>query len=45
VAGGLVGDATLAGVGPVEYVVDLDSAPAEAARLDGEALARFLEQS
>jgi hypothetical protein len=44
VGSGLVGDATLAGVGPVEYVVDLDSAPAESARLDEEALAQFMAQ-
>ena len=34
VPAGLTGDAALAGVGPVEYIVDLDSAAAEARRID-----------
>lgn len=39
----LVGDAALAGVGDVEYTVDLDSAPAEAARIDADPVQEFLE--
>ncbi len=38
----LVGDGVVAGVGPVEYVVDLDSAAAEARRLDEASLGRFV---
>jgi hypothetical protein len=34
VPAGLAGDATLAGVGPIDYIVDLDSAAAEAQRID-----------
>ncbi len=41
---GLTGDAVLPGLGPVEYVVDLDSAAAEARRMDDSVLARFMGQ-
>lgn len=45
VAAGLTGDAELAGLGEIEYTVDLDSAPAEDARMNDEALRSFLEGS
>lgn len=41
----LVGDGAVAGVGPVEYVVDLDSAAAEARRLDEVSLDRFVSET
>jgi hypothetical protein len=43
VAASLTGDAVLAGVGAVDYTIDLDSATAEAARIDGDPVDEFLE--
>jgi len=45
VAASFVGHAVPAGVEDVDYVIDLDSAPAAAARIDDEALAQFMRQS
>ncbi|MCE3556313.1 PD-(D/E)XK motif protein [Pseudonocardia sp. RS11V-5] len=42
---GLVGDATLAGLANINYDVDLDSAPAVAARTDADPVETFLEQA
>lgn len=42
-AAGLVGDARLAGVGPVEYIVDLDSGPADAMRTEDDPVPAWLE--
>ncbi|GAA1840594.1 hypothetical protein GCM10009772_17810 [Pseudonocardia alni subsp. carboxydivorans] len=42
---GLVGDATLAGLANIDYDVDLDSAPAVAARTDADPVATFLDQA
>lgn len=42
---GLTGDATLAGIGPVEYTVDLDVAPAESRRTDQDATVFLLEDT
>ncbi|MBP2365372.1 PD-(D/E)XK motif protein [Pseudonocardia parietis] len=45
VPAGLTGDATLAGLDHVDYDVDLDSAPAAAARTDADPVETFLEQT
>jgi len=45
VAASFVGHAVPAGVEDVGYVIDLDCAPAAAARIDDEALAQFMRQS
>jgi hypothetical protein len=45
IAAGLTGDATLAGLDHVDYDVDLDSAPAVAARTDADPVETFLEQT
>jgi hypothetical protein len=42
---GLTGDAVLGGVGPIEYTVDLDAAPAEARSTDIDPAAFLLEQA
>ncbi|MGW0042531.1 PD-(D/E)XK motif protein [Rhodococcus sp. NPDC003348] len=44
VAGSFVGDAVPTGIEDITYVVDLDSAPAAASRLDDHALATFMRQ-
>lgn len=41
-AAGLTGDAVVAGVGPVDYVVDLDSAAADALRITADPVEAFL---
>jgi hypothetical protein len=45
ISSGLRGDAAVAGVGEIEYTVDLDSSPAAEALMDDEALRRFMEGS
>lgn len=44
IATGLTDDAALAGLDHVDYDVDLDSAPAVAARIDADPVSAFLEQ-
>ncbi|MGY1805032.1 PD-(D/E)XK motif protein [Blastococcus sp. SYSU D00922] len=44
VPGGLSGDAVLAGVGPIEYSIDLDAAAADACRTDLDPALFLLEQ-